>query len=80
MVAVAITASPRDRGRGLLIFAADFDRLRVLFKSQSTPMQFVDARPAPGPEVVLEASGEKSVTEVVCGELAAALRPASASG
>jgi mycobactin polyketide synthetase MbtD len=53
-----------------LIFAADFDRLRVLFESQGIPMLFgapVDSAPAGN------GSGARPLAEVVCTELAAAL-------
>jgi mycobactin polyketide synthetase MbtD len=72
----AIAASFRHHAGDPLIFAADFERLRVFFESQGAPMPFT-APPGPQRRPVQandQACGARTVAEVVRAELAAALR------
>ena len=68
----AVRASLRHYASDPLIFAANFGRLRVFFGSQGAAMSF--AAPTHDQIADNETSGEKTVTEVVRAELAAALR------
>jgi mycobactin polyketide synthetase MbtD len=72
----AIAASLGHHAGDPLIFAADFERLRVFFESQGAPMPFA-APPGPQRRPVQpkdQACGARTVAEVVRAELAAALR------
>jgi mycobactin polyketide synthetase MbtD len=70
--AAAISASLRVYDADPLIFDADLDRLRVFFESQGTPMPFGAAAP-PEPDVPTDGSDDRSVDELVRGELASVL-------
>jgi mycobactin polyketide synthetase MbtD len=70
--AAAISASLRVYDADPLIFDADLDRLRVFFESQGTPVPFGAAAP-PEPDVPADGSDDRSVDELVRGELASVL-------
>jgi mycobactin polyketide synthetase MbtD len=68
----ALSASLRVHEADPLIFDADLDRLRVFLESQGTPMLF-GAAAAPEPYAPTDPSGNRSVDELVRGELASVL-------
>jgi mycobactin polyketide synthetase MbtD len=72
----AVPESLRHHGGDPLILAADFDRLRVFFESQGTPMPFAEAEAPVIPDPATTdggGCGKRSVAEVVRTELAGAL-------
>jgi mycobactin polyketide synthetase MbtD len=72
----AIAASLRHHAGDPLIFAADFERLRVFFESQGARLPFAAPPGAERPPAQAndQACGARTVAEVVRAELAAALR------
>ncbi len=69
----AIAGSLQRHAGDPLIFAADFDRLRMLFESQGAIAGFAAPVPTDGTDSAGDASRQRPAAEVVRAELAAAL-------